>query len=111
MSATDLDTIHRHMLADIEAAGGRIDGIYTCTDLESAHSPNRKPEIGMALQAQRDFPEVDFSRSVMVGDNITDMQFARNAQMRAVYITKNNPVPDSVRDITDLFVSDLSAFV
>lgn len=110
MSAADLEDIHHHMLADIQTVGGRIDAIYTCTELESAHSPNRKPQIGMALQAQHDFPEVDFTRSVMVGDNITDMLFASNAQMRAVYITKNNPVPDSVRDITDLCISDLSEF-
>lgn len=111
MTADDLADIHHRMLADIESAGGRMDGIYTCTELESSHSENRKPEIGMARQAQRDFPEVDFHRSVMVGDNITDMQFAQKAQMRAVYISKNNPVPESVRDITDLIVSDLSSFV
>ena len=63
----------------------------------------------MALQAQRDFPEVDFHRSLMVGDNSTDMLFARNAQMRAVYITKKNPVPEEVRDITDLLIESLPA--
>ena len=110
MTEEDLEDIHRHMMADIQAAGGRIDRIYTCTELESAQSPNRKPEIGMALQAQKDFPEVDFHRSVMVGDNITDMLFAQKARMRAIYITKNNPVPDAVRDITDLTISDLSEF-
>ena len=107
MTISALEEVHRRMMADIQAAGGRIDGIYTCTELASSHSPNRKPEIGLALQAQRDFPEVDFHRAVMVGDNITDMLFAQNAQMRAVYITKNNPVPESVRDITDLCLSGL----
>ena len=110
MSQADLDDIHCRMMADITAVGGRIDRIYTCTELESSNSPMRKPDIGMALQAQHDFPEVDFSRSVMVGDNVTDMLFARNAQLRAVYITKNNPVPETVRDITDLSVDSLSAF-
>lgn len=109
MTEDDLAHIHRRMMSDIQAAGGRIDAIYTCTELEAAHSPNRKPETGMALQAQLDFPEVDFTRSVMVGDNVTDMLFARNAQMRAVYITKNNPVPEVVRDITDIFIDDLPA--
>lgn len=108
MTQADLDDVHRHMIADIEAAGGRIDRIYICTELESAHSPNRKPEIGMALQAQRDFPEVDFHRSIMVGDNVTDIVFARNARMRAVYISKNNPAPEPVRDITDLIIPDIS---
>ena len=106
MSEADLADVHQHMLADIEAAGGRLDGIYTCTELESAHSPNRKPNIGMALQAQRDFPEVDFHRSVMIGDSLTDMQFAAKAQMRALYVSKGQPVPQEVKDITDL-ISDL----
>lgn len=105
MSAADLADIHRHMLEDIEAAGGRIDNVYVCTDLESANSPFRKPAIGMALQAQRDFPEVDFHRSIMIGDSFSDMLFARNAQMRALYITtKENHVPEEVRDITDLIL-------
>lgn len=84
MTSEELADIHRRMLADIEAAGGRIDKVYVCTELESAHSPNRKPEPGMALQAQRDFPEVDFHRSVMVGDSSSDEQFARNLRMRFV---------------------------
>ena len=84
MTQADLDDVHRHMLSDIEKAGGRIDKVYVCTDLESAHSPNRKPEIGMALQAQRDFPEVDFHRSVMVGDSKSDELFAQRSRMRFV---------------------------
>ncbi|MBR6117677.1 MAG: HAD-IIIA family hydrolase [Paludibacteraceae bacterium] len=84
MTEADLEDVHRHMLADIEAAGGRIDRVYVCTDLESTHSPNRKPEIGMALQAQHDFPEVDFHRSVMVGDSKSDEIFAQRSRMRFV---------------------------
>ena len=82
MTEDDLNDVHRHMLADIETAGGRIDRVYVCTDLESTHSPNRKPEIGMALQAQHDFPEVDFYRSVMVGDSKSDELFAQRSRMR-----------------------------
>lgn len=82
MTEADLEDVHRHMLADIEAAGGRIDKVYVCTELESAHSINRKPEIGMALQAKIDFPEVDFHRSVMIGDSASDELFAQRSGMR-----------------------------
>ena len=82
MAEADLEDVHRHMIADIEAAGGRIDRIYVCTELEAAHSPNRKPEIGMALQAKRDFPEVHFHRSLMIGDSPSDRLFAQKAHMR-----------------------------
>jgi len=110
MSQADLDDVHAHMLHDIEASGGRIDNVYTCTDLQDSGSHNRKPAIGLALQAQKDFPDIDLTRSVMVGDSLSDMQFARNAGMRAVYLTKNNPVPVQVQDYTDLFFPTLSDF-
>ena len=84
MTEADLEDVHRYMLADIENAGGRIDKVYVCTALESEKSPNRKPEIGMALQAQHDFPEVDFHRSVMVGDSKSDELFAQKSRMRFV---------------------------
>ena len=84
MSQADLDDVHQRMLNDIESAGGHIDKVYVCTELESAHSPNRKPEPGMALQAKIDFPEVDFHRSVMVGDSKSDELFAQRSGMRFV---------------------------
>lgn len=111
MTQSDLDDIHAHMLRDIQAAGGRIDKVYTCTDLQDSGSPNRKPAIGLALQAQKDFPELDLTRSVMVGDNVTDMLFARNAQVRAIYISKGLPVPAEVQDYTDCITPDLKTFV
>jgi histidinol phosphatase-like enzyme len=45
---------------------------------------SRKPSIGMALQAQRDFPDIDFSRSLMIGDSESDRQFA-NMQVSKDY--------------------------
>ena len=64
----------------------------------------------MALQAKSVFPELDLSRSVMVGDSISDMQFAANAGMRAVYLTKNNPILEAVRDYTDMQFPDLQSW-
>ena len=32
----------------------------------------------MGLQAQKDFPEIDFSKSVMIGNTLSDMKFGRN---------------------------------
>jgi histidinol phosphatase-like enzyme len=41
----------------------------------------------MALQAKNDFPSIDFTKSIMVGDSITDMQFGKNAEMITVFIS------------------------
>ncbi len=102
-----LDDIHNRMVSEIREAGGRIDRIYCCTALAAENSPYRKPNIGMLLQAQSEYPEIDFTRSVMVGDALTDMQMGYRAGMRCVYITRNNPLPDEVKDYTDCYYVDL----
>ena len=71
----DLEIIHQNMLAEINGAGGRIDKVYYCPEMES---PHRKPNPGMGLQATKDFPEIDLEKSVMIGNTISDMKFGRN---------------------------------
>lgn len=89
-----LNAMHENMQRDIEKHQGRLDAIYYCADLATENPPNRKPEIGMALQARIEFPQVDFSRSIMVGNYITDMQFARNAGMISVLVEEKERVND-----------------
>lgn len=97
MTDEDLMEIHDDFLSKVVAAGGRIDRIYYCPELKSAHSFKRKPAIGMALQAKNDFPEISLKNSIMVGDTRTDMLFGRRAQMTTVLvgdepeIAKRNP--------------------
>ena len=70
--------------------GGRIDNIYYCTDIDD-DSPNRKPQPGMGLQAQKDFPQIDFRKSIMVGNKLTDMQFGRMLGSKTVFIATSDP--------------------
>ncbi len=104
----DADDIHRHVRAEVEAAGGHIDAIYICPDLKENNSPNRKPAIGMALQAIADYPGVQLTDSVMIGDSVSDMLFGWQAGMRCIYLTNGEPVPAGVRDYTDLVCLDLA---
>jgi histidinol-phosphate phosphatase family protein len=71
----DLLLIHQNMISEIEQAGGRIDKVYYCAEMES---PNRKPNPGMGLQAMKDFNSIDLSKSVMIGNTLSDMKFGRN---------------------------------
>jgi len=32
----------------------------------------------MGLQAKKDFPEINFSKSIMIGNTLSDMKFGRN---------------------------------
>ena len=79
-------TINHNMVAAISAAGGRIDKIYACTAV-SDDDHNRKPNTGMATQAKEDFSEIDFRRSVMVGNSMSDMEFGKKLSMHTVFLT------------------------
>jgi histidinol phosphatase-like enzyme len=41
----------------------------------------------MGLQAKEDFPDIDFRRSVMVGNSLSDMEFGKRLAMRTVFLT------------------------
>ncbi len=86
MTIEDLESIHNYMLGEIEKAGGRVDAIYYCAALKNTGDKCRKPEIGMALKAQKDFPAVDFKKSIMIGDGKGDMTFGKNAGMQTIFI-------------------------
>ena len=101
----DLHLIHKNMLQEIEDANGRLDRIYFCIDMESE---NRKPNSGMGLQAIKDFPNIDLSKSVMIGNTLSDMKFGRNLGV-AINIflpTTRKDVPLDHQDI-DLVFDDL----
>ena len=90
MTLDDLLDIHTKMNNDIEEAGGRIDGIYFCTAMDPK-DPDRKPNPGMAYQVLADYPELDFSKSIMVGNKPSDMLFGKNAGMYAVFLATTHP--------------------
>ncbi|MDU1891577.1 MAG: HAD-IIIA family hydrolase [Dysgonomonas sp.] len=85
MGLSKLIEIHNYMLDEIRKAGGKISNIYFCTDISST-SINRKPNIGMAFQAQRDYSEVDFSKSIMVGNSSSDIEFGNKLGMYTILV-------------------------
>jgi len=107
MTASDLQDIHDKMVAEIVLDGGRVDRIYYADSLDNAH-PLRKPQPGMALAAQMDLPAIDFSRSVMVGNNISDMEFGRNAGMYTVFLRTTNPEQELPHPAIDMVFNSLS---
>jgi D-glycero-D-manno-heptose 1,7-bisphosphate phosphatase len=90
MTEEALLDIHSQMTDAVAAAGGRIDKVYYCTSMDNNH-PNRKPQAGMAQLAKNDFPGIDLSKSIMVGNNISDMEFGRNAGMYNVFLQTTHP--------------------
>jgi D-glycero-D-manno-heptose 1,7-bisphosphate phosphatase len=86
-----LNEIHEKMLIEIENSSGKIDGIFICTDT-SDDSICRKPNTGMAIKAKQDFPEIEFYKSFIVGDSLSDMEFEKKLGMKRVYVAPKNDI-------------------
>lgn len=85
MTLAALDDIHAKMLSVLRKEGIHVDKIYAATD-EDRQSPRRKPHPYMGHLAKSDFPEIDFSASVMVGNSPSDMEFGHALGMYNVFI-------------------------
>jgi len=90
MSADELREIDKMMKNQVALAGGCIDASYYSPYLASDDHPDRKPSTGMGLKAKADFPLIDFSRSVMVGDAESDMEFGKRLGMITVLISEED---------------------
>ena len=84
MNIDQLNSIHENMKKEISVNGGKIDAIYFCTDLADKPENCRKPHIWMAEKAKKDFPEIDFNKSIMIGDSASDIMFGKNAGMKTI---------------------------
>lgn len=70
--------INRRLTAEIERAGGRVDGIFMCPHAPADDCLCRKPQPGLLTQAAAELG-LDLSRSYLIGDAITDIQAGQAA--------------------------------
>ena len=100
MTIEDVNMVHNFMIQQLENHGGKIDKIYFCPQLKSVVDNYRKPSPKMAYLAKEDFPDIDLSKSIMVGDMNSDIEFGKNAGMKTIFIGDNELKlnPDSIFD-------------
>jgi histidinol-phosphate phosphatase family protein len=110
MTEEELLKVHNYMLNLIHNNGGRIDKIYYCTDLAESNSFYRKPNTGMALRAKKDFPDIKFSKSIMIGDSLSDMQFGKRLKMITVFISDNNNMARKYYKLIDFNFKSVAEF-
>lgn len=88
-----LEAMTEKMLAGVMAAGGAIERIYYCLHHPHATLPQyrtacdcRKPKPGLLLQAAQELG-IDLTRSVIVGDGVTDVLAGQAVGARTIFIS------------------------
>jgi histidinol-phosphate phosphatase family protein len=83
---------------ELRKKGAHIDAYYFSPDVEEG-SYNRKPNIGLFLKAKKDFPEIDFKSSFVVGDSWRDIEAGKRIGANTVLIGNNSFIkPDFYAD-------------
>lgn len=109
MTLEDLKTVNDKLQRIVKENGGLIDHVYSATAM-SNFDPIRKPNPGMAFLAKHDFPDIDLSKTIMIGNNPSDMQFGRHAGLYTVYLTTTNPPYELPHQDVDWQFESLYAF-
>ena len=105
-----LKAIHDQMMEYIRYHGGRIDEIYYCPYKPDLDPLCRKPNPGMALEAQKDYPDIIFEKSVMIGDSYSDIVFGNQLGMKTILVGNNPGTVNSLNAIPDSRMSSLKDF-
>jgi D-glycero-D-manno-heptose 1,7-bisphosphate phosphatase len=85
MTMPELDQVLATMRAQAETAGAQISGIYVCPHAPEAHCDCRKPAPGLLRAALRD-SGIPAAQTLLVGDDVRDVQAARAAGIAAVLV-------------------------
>jgi D-glycero-D-manno-heptose 1,7-bisphosphate phosphatase len=80
LSLDEAHSINHRLIREIEKAGGCVDGLFMCPHAPSDHCDCRKPKPGLLLQAASAL-DLDLSRSILVGDALTDVQAGQAAKI------------------------------
>ena len=86
-----VDEIHRRMVAEIRAAGGRIDNVLYCPHRPEDDCACRKPRPGLLLLAAERLG-LCLASSCLVGDAEADVLAAQAAGCRAVLVKSGRGV-------------------
>ncbi len=100
MTERNLSDVHSYCSELLKSENARIDAYYFAPNLAAENSSLRKPGSGMALLAKADFPEIDFEKSIMVGDSDSDIEFGRKLGMKTVFIRYNGATNHASADLT-----------
>ncbi len=82
------DIPHQFMMDAFSSQGVEFDAVFVCPHRKSDGCDCRKPAIKLVEDFVRE-RNVDLAASAMVGDRVTDIEFANNLGVRGLYVRRH----------------------
>ncbi len=114
-SEKDFDILTHHMLDRLMDFGVEVKKVYYCPH-HPVHGKEeykidctcRKPSPGMILKAIDEF-QVDISRSVLIGDKLSDLEAGKQAGVGTkILVRSGHPISAEAENAADITLTDLS---
>jgi D-glycero-D-manno-heptose 1,7-bisphosphate phosphatase len=99
----ELESIHSKMCDQIIENQGEITDIFIATEIKNSAPFRRKPSTLMGQEAKEKYLDLDFAKSIMIGDTDSDIQFGKDLGMKTVRVmSKEKKEIEADVNITDL---------
>ena len=85
LTNAQLELIHSNLRTYLVEHGAWLDAIYYCPH-DIGQCQCRKPDIGLFMQACKDFPQAAARNSVVIGDSLSDIQAGKRMGMKTIFI-------------------------
>jgi imidazoleglycerol-phosphate dehydratase/histidinol-phosphatase len=94
----DFQPIHDFIIKAFENEDVYFSSVYIDGSFKEDKSPNRKPRIGMVKQYMNN-ADYDLENSFVIGDRITDVQFAKNLGCKGLWLHNRSGL--GLKELTD----------
>lgn len=108
MTQNDLIGIHARMKQRIYNEGGKISHVYFCPHTTEDNCYCKKPKSGMFIEAKKNYPEIYFENSFMIGDWKDDIDAAAPLGITTCLLIDHLTDLHQCKNEPDFCISDIS---
>ena len=94
-SEQSYQTLTAWYLNELLEQGISIQAVYHCPHSPESECDCRKPKAGLFLQALKQYPDIDFSQSLMSGDKLSELKAAYSRGIQKLIMVENKNKSDT----------------
>lgn len=106
----DVEKLNKIIIDRLGKRKAKIDAVYFCPHHPNKNCSCRKPKSGMILKAKKDF-NLDIKNSYMVGDMQSDIDLAKNAGAKSVFVLTGAGIDVKGADYTAKDILDATEWI
>lgn len=105
VSKITVEEMHRRMVGEIEAGGGKIMAVYVCPHRPEDGCKCRKPKTALFKEAIKKF-KINSKQSFLVGDSLRDIEAGKKIGCQTILILDGKLSEEEIKKAKPKFTAD-----